>query len=105
MCPNLICGRYRISNIFRRHWRALATIANLWFERAAAGKPLRRRGVTVSARVLTCCAVLAMVVCWAQSAVALDPRYPDWPCQQLKVPGIAVASVWTGPSIEAIDTT
>ena len=36
---------------------------------------------------------------------ALDPRYPDWPCQQLKVPGIAVASVWTGPSIEAIDTT
>ena len=37
----------------------------------------------------------------AQSALALDPRYPDWPCQQLKVPGISIASVWTGPSIEA----
>ena len=41
----------------------------------------------------------------AQPAFALDPRYPDWPCQQLKVPGISIASVWTGPSIEAIDTT
>ncbi|WP_425115793.1 hypothetical protein [Bradyrhizobium sp.] len=38
-----------------------------------------------------------------QPAFALDPRYPDWPCQQLKVPGISIASVWTGPPIEAID--
>jgi hypothetical protein len=38
-----------------------------------------------------------------QPARALDPRYPDWPCQQLKVPGIAVASVWNGPSIEGVD--
>jgi hypothetical protein len=41
----------------------------------------------------------------SQSAFALDPRYPDWPCQQLKVPEISVASVWAGPSIEPIDTT
>jgi DNA repair ATPase RecN len=61
--------------------------------------------VAVSTRDVACCAVIAMAACWAQSALALDPRYPDWPCQQLKVPGIAVASVWTGPSIEAIDTT
>jgi hypothetical protein len=44
--------------------------------------------------------VVAVVACWTQSAVALDPRYPDWPCQQLKVPGIAIASVWNGPAIE-----
>ena len=49
------------------------------------------------------CFVAAVVACWAQSAFALDPRYPDWPCQQLKVPGIAIASVWTGPSIEVGD--
>jgi hypothetical protein len=61
--------------------------------------------VAVSRRDLAYCAVLALATCWAQSALALDPRYPDWPCQQLKVPGIAVASVWTGPSIEAIDPT
>ena len=36
-------------------------------------------------------------------ALALDPRYPDWPCQQLKVPEISIASVWTGPPIEATD--
>jgi hypothetical protein len=36
-------------------------------------------------------------------AFALDPRYPDWPCQQLKVPEISIASVWSGPPIEAID--
>jgi hypothetical protein len=44
--------------------------------------------------------VAAVVACWTQSAFALDPRYPDWPCQQLKVPGIAIASVWNGPPIE-----
>jgi len=36
-------------------------------------------------------------------AFALDPRYPDWPCQQLKVPEISIASVWSGPPIEAAD--
>jgi hypothetical protein len=49
------------------------------------------------------CIAVAAAVCWSQSAFALDPRYPDWPCQQLKVPGIALASVWTGPSIEIGD--
>jgi hypothetical protein len=49
------------------------------------------------------CIVVAVVACWTQSAFSLDPRYPDWPCQQLKVPGIAIASVWTGPSIEVGD--
>jgi hypothetical protein len=46
-----------------------------------------------------------MAMGWAQSALALDPRYPDWPCQQLKVPEISIASVWNGPPIDAIDTT
>jgi hypothetical protein len=36
-------------------------------------------------------------------ALALDPRYPDWPCQQLKVPGIAIAGVWNGPAIDTLD--
>jgi len=46
-----------------------------------------------------------MAACVTEPAFALDPRYPDWPCQQLKVPEISIASVWTGPSIEAIDKT
>jgi hypothetical protein len=46
----------------------------------------------------------AMAMCWVQSAFALDPRYPDWPCQQLKVPEISIASVWSGPPIDTVDT-
>jgi hypothetical protein len=63
-----------------------------------------RRGVTVSTRDLAFCAVVAIAACWSRPSLALDPRYPDWPCQQLKVPGIAVASVWNGPSIEGVDS-
>jgi hypothetical protein len=47
--------------------------------------------------------VAVVAACWTLSAFALDPRYPDWPCQQLKVPGIALANVWTGPPIEIGD--
>jgi hypothetical protein len=59
--------------------------------------------VALSKRNCWRCIVVAMAACWTQSAFALDPRYPDWPCQQLKVPGIAVASVWSGPPIEVGD--
>jgi hypothetical protein len=55
-------------------------------------------------RRLFCCAAIVLIVCMARPAFALDPRYPDWPCQQLKVPEISIASVWTGPSIESIDS-
>jgi hypothetical protein len=60
--------------------------------------------VALSKRNCSQCILVAIAACWMQSAFALDPRYPDWPCQQLKVPGIAIASVWTGPSIEIGDT-
>ncbi len=33
---------------------------------------------------------------------AADPRYPDWPCTQIKVPDISVAAVWTGPPINDV---
>jgi hypothetical protein len=54
------------------------------------------RGIALGVAVTT--------ACLSQPARALDPRYPDWPCQQLKVPGISVASVWTGPTIDPTDT-
>jgi hypothetical protein len=28
-----------------------------------------------------------------------DPRYPDWPCAQAKVPEISLAAVWAGPPL------
>jgi hypothetical protein len=41
----------------------------------------------------------------ASAANAADPRYPDWPCVQAKVPEVSVAAVWTGPPIDAVGET
>lgn len=39
------------------------------------------------------------------AANAADPRYPDWPCVQAKVPELSIAAVWDGPSIEPVANT
>src|SRR5271169_6108599 len=31
---------------------------------------------------------------------AADPRYPDWPCAQAKVPEVSLAAVWNGPALD-----
>jgi hypothetical protein len=41
--------------------------------------------------------VLASTAC-----LAADPRYPDWPCAQAKVPEISLAAVWAGPPLDDI---
>jgi hypothetical protein len=33
---------------------------------------------------------------------AADPRYPDWPCAQAKVPEISLAAVWAGPPLDEV---
>jgi len=50
--------------------------------------------------------VLSMLLAATVAAMALpgtsraaDPRYPDWPCVQAKVPQMSVAAMWDGPSI------
>ncbi|WP_027546481.1 hypothetical protein [Bradyrhizobium sp. WSM2254] len=35
---------------------------------------------------------------------AADPRYPDWPCTQAKVPEISLAAVWAGPALDDVQT-
>lgn len=42
-------------------------------------------------------AVIAMI-----GAADADPRYPDWPCVQAKVPDISLAAVWTGPPLDDV---
>jgi hypothetical protein len=47
--------------------------------------------------------VLCMLVALAGSidqGLAADPRYPDWPCAQAKVPEISLAAVWNGPALD-----
>src|ERR1700755_1301747 len=43
---------------------------------------------------------LFVVVASTQVCVAADPRYPDWPCAQAKVPEISLAQVWAGPPLD-----
>jgi hypothetical protein len=43
-------------------------------------------------------------VTWG-AANAADPRYPDWPCAQAKVPELSVAAMWPGPPIDAVGET
>ena len=37
-----------------------------------------------------------------QLCLAADPRYPDWPCAQAKVPEISLAAVWAGPPLDDV---
>ena len=39
----------------------------------------------------------------AQICAAADPRYPDWPCAQAKVPEISLTAVWAGPPLDDAD--
>jgi hypothetical protein len=36
----------------------------------------------------------------ADRGLAADPRYPDWPCAQAKVPEVSLAAVWDGPALD-----
>ena len=48
--------------------------------------------------------VMAIALASPGRALAADPRYPDWPCNQIKVPEISVAAVWAGPPIDDVDS-
>ena len=43
---------------------------------------------------------LFVIAAATQSGLAADPRYPDWPCVQAKVPEISLAAVWVGPPLD-----
>jgi hypothetical protein len=45
-------------------------------------------------------ALVMIVACAVPAAHAADPRYPDWPCVQAKVPELSPAAVWAGPPID-----
>ena len=44
--------------------------------------------------------VLLALAASTQYCFAADPRYPDWPCAQAKVPDISLPAVWAGPSLD-----
>ena len=50
----------------------------------------------------TTIAVWLAVTATIRFAHAADPRYPDWPCAQAKVPEISLAAVWAGPPLDDV---
>jgi hypothetical protein len=51
-------------------------------------------------KALTTIAIFLLVA--SITAHAADPRYPDWPCVQAKVPDISLPAVWAGPPIDDV---
>jgi hypothetical protein len=51
-------------------------------------------------------ALIAAALLVPATALAQPPgrRDPDWPCQQIKVPELSLAAVWSGPSVDTNDT-
>src|SRR4029453_7674834 len=45
---------------------------------------------------------LFVIAAATESGLAADPRYPDWPCVQAKVPEISLAAVWAGPPLDDV---
>ena len=53
-------------------------------------------------RWTTAIGVLCAMTASAGICAAADPRYPDWPCAQAKVPEISLAAVWAGPPLDDV---
>jgi hypothetical protein len=51
-------------------------------------------------RLLAAFCVLLAVAGGVDRSLAADPRYPDWPCVQAKVPEVSLAAVWDGPALD-----
>ena len=52
-------------------------------------------------RPIAIAAWLAAIIS-SSACLAADPRYPDWPCAQAKVPEISLAAVWAGPPLDDV---
>ena len=51
-------------------------------------------------RIIAC--LLIAVAGSPEPGHAADPRYPDWPCVQAKVPEVSLAAVWAGPPLDDV---
>jgi hypothetical protein len=51
-------------------------------------------------RLLAALSVLLVIAEPFDRSFAADPRYPDWPCAQAKVPEVSLAAVWDGPALD-----
>ena len=79
----------------RRHRRLRSGARSDRSSRRRCGMTSLRTGVAGVALVV---ALGAAEVAWSAPP---GPRDPDWPCQQIEVPQLSVAAVWSGPPLDA----
>src|SRR4029453_18588362 len=92
---DLARGRRRMhSSVHGRRDPRVRTLARI---SCASGSAWGRPGKSWSVAM-----AVAIELALRGMALAADPRFPDWPCSQVKVPEISVAAVWTGPSIDDV---
>lgn len=67
-----------------------------WPRRVVLTRRFRMKAIGLIAFLLMC----------LNTAMAASPHFvdPDWPCQQVKVDTLSVASFWTGPAIDPAKT-
>lgn len=58
-----------------------------------------RKAVVVDRAAIKYTGFLLVFYAALLSSLHADPRYPDWPCMQPKVPELSAAAMWSGPSI------
>jgi hypothetical protein len=72
-------------------------------EAGSSAKPASKSDGPCLAAPIAFAAFLS-IAAFATAALAADPRNPDWPCAQVKVPEISLAAVWAGPPLDDIGT-
>ncbi|MDR3468342.1 MAG: hypothetical protein P4M07_20605 [Xanthobacteraceae bacterium] len=50
-------------------------------------------------RLRSCLLAVVLIIGSGDRGSATDPRDPDWPCAQLRVPELSVAAIWVGPDL------
>ena len=73
--------------------------------RSPSGNSVNDRAtITKSASRVVCAGAMMVAICLVPLSSSAAPTDPDWPCQQIKVAGLSLASAWSGPPVDPQQT-
>lgn len=70
----------------------------------APSDPFARHRSSLSRLARALSGLVLMVALGSAGAIAVEPKtatQPNWPCRQIMVPRVSLATVWSGPAIES----
>ncbi len=70
----------------------------------APSDPFARHRSSLSRLARALSGLVLMVALGSAGAVAVEPKtatQPNWPCRQIMVPQVSLATIWSGPAIES----